>query len=413
MLQKDKIIESLRLELAEAQIKLVEVENLGGGQLQELERSLMETRVANARLMEENESFHLLLSEKTLNGDLLRPQSTTSERSTSRRDHSSSLADELGSTTDEDEDGHHRSQAEIATLKDQNKALTLYINNIITRLLEHSDFEAILDRNPNIMSGPDTSPSKPVQQDKALPPPPGENNGLNAPSILQRTKSMMVGRPQPRQTSPNRPGRPREPVAPGPSANENPETAPRIPLGRAGQRSTSGSHRHSTSEWAAAATVVNTMYRGPSPSRNSGQLSPGLSSQTGSSFFSSLPNSKPSNSRLPSGSSVPTVNENERLSSNRESKLSSGRNSVISDPENTRPSPPHSTTSSGEKPSGAIMGGKKMRPLRLVQEAAEQDEAARKANRTSWMGWFNKGTANAGKAPNENTPQQQPSLWPS
>src|SRR6266513_5730514 len=60
ILQKDKVIESLRLELAEAQIKLVESDNLGGTRLQDLERQLLETRMANARLMEDNESFQLL-----------------------------------------------------------------------------------------------------------------------------------------------------------------------------------------------------------------------------------------------------------------------------------------------------------------------------------------------------------------
>jgi hypothetical protein len=68
-MQKDKIIESLRLELAEAQVKLVETENMGGGRMQDLEKILLETRMTNARLMEDNESFQLLLSEKTLNGD--------------------------------------------------------------------------------------------------------------------------------------------------------------------------------------------------------------------------------------------------------------------------------------------------------------------------------------------------------
>ena len=38
MMQKDQLIESLRLELAEAQIKLVEMENRGGDRMQELER---------------------------------------------------------------------------------------------------------------------------------------------------------------------------------------------------------------------------------------------------------------------------------------------------------------------------------------------------------------------------------------
>src|SRR5262245_11748777 len=47
--QKDKIIEGLRLELAEVQIKLVEMENAGGGRMRELEKQLLETRMTNAR----------------------------------------------------------------------------------------------------------------------------------------------------------------------------------------------------------------------------------------------------------------------------------------------------------------------------------------------------------------------------
>jgi hypothetical protein len=38
---------------------------------QELEKDLLEARVANARLMEDNESYQLLLSEKTLSKSLL------------------------------------------------------------------------------------------------------------------------------------------------------------------------------------------------------------------------------------------------------------------------------------------------------------------------------------------------------
>ena len=63
------MIESLRLELAEAQLKLVENENMGGDRLQLLEKQLLEARISNARLMDDNESFQLLLSEKTLNGN--------------------------------------------------------------------------------------------------------------------------------------------------------------------------------------------------------------------------------------------------------------------------------------------------------------------------------------------------------
>ncbi|EDO03021.1 hypothetical protein SS1G_05498 [Sclerotinia sclerotiorum 1980 UF-70] len=42
---------------------------MGGGRMQEVEKLLLEARMTNARLMEDNESFQLLLQEKTLNGD--------------------------------------------------------------------------------------------------------------------------------------------------------------------------------------------------------------------------------------------------------------------------------------------------------------------------------------------------------
>ena len=69
--QKERMIESLRLDLADAQIRLAEMEHMGDGRLQELEKHLLETRVTNARLLEDNESYQLLLSEKTLKGDFM------------------------------------------------------------------------------------------------------------------------------------------------------------------------------------------------------------------------------------------------------------------------------------------------------------------------------------------------------
>ncbi|KAK1031211.1 hypothetical protein LTR33_016988, partial [Friedmanniomyces endolithicus] len=104
VMQKDKVIEALRLELAEVQFNLVEVENMGGGRLQQLQKEMMDIKMQNARLMEENESFQLLLSEKTLNGDFAansellhpRPSSNAGSRPPSRQPNTgASLADEL------------------------------------------------------------------------------------------------------------------------------------------------------------------------------------------------------------------------------------------------------------------------------------------------------------------------------
>ena len=392
-MQKDKIIEGLRLEIAEAQIKIVELENMGGGQVQQLERTVMESKMANARLMEENESFQLLLSEKTLSGDLTQTELFQRPRSTSRqRAHGTSLADELDDIA-EDEDGPHKQfQTEIATLKDQNKALTLYINNIISKLLQHKEFENILDKNPELISGSEAASTdrRPVSQgaDKA------EAGG---PTFLQRTRSMMGGRGRPRPTSMLAP---RSDSTTTPTAHENPETAPRIPIARGQQRSSSGGHRRANSEHPGTNQVVNTTHRGPSPAA-SGQLSPGIVSQSG--FFSSTAgNARPGGGRVVSGSTIPTINEDDSQDvhkAQRDSKIESSRNSVASEGGSDPSSPPKSVSSSGEKPtSGAVMKGSRPRPLRLVQDKAEHDEAAKKAaNRASWMGWFNKGPAE--KAP--------------
>jgi len=385
--------------------------------MQDLERSLLEARVTNARLMEDNESFQLLLAEKTISGDFassfLKPASDYGSRPSSRHvHHSSSLADELESATELDISEHRRLLSEVSTLRDQNKALSLYINNIISRLLQHKEFENILDRTPDLMSGSDAPAARPVDANvnKDLPPPPPpqpQETDTPAPSLLQRATSVVRGkhRPQPlSQTSSQ------SEVTTGinHTVTEDPTTAPRVPLGRPQPtRVTSGGHRRANSEWSHA-TVVGNMYRGPSPI--SGQVSPGLPPppQRASTFFGNNSNTSNNGSnnfaavaRMPSSSSVPRFNEGERResvqafpsSSNRDSKIGSSRNSVTSEPDTggNASSPPRSTMSASEKPSGAIMGGNKMRPLRLVQEANEQEEAAKKANRTSWMGWFNKG----------------------
>ena len=447
VLQKDKLIESLRLELAEAQIKLVEMENMGGGRMQELQRQMYEIKMQNARLMEENESFQLLLSEKTLNGDFLRPPSTSGSRPPSRPDDSAvpvgtTLADELDSQEDgEGGEEVRRLQAEVNGMKDQNKALTLYINNIISRLLQHEQFEQILDKTPDLMAGPGAASRRyaesGVDKEKDLPPPPPEKDGQSgedgATGFLQRARSVMGG------TRPKRPqsqiiGSDYKPLPiPGRTGDEpvrlteNPQTAPSVPLGRStsvrGPGGHGHGHRRANSEWPAASLVTN-MYRGGAGPAIS-PLSPGLSSPTrGNSFFGPQAAAAAAAARAASGSTTVTTisetidgtgKENGAPQQQRDSKLSDDAASrrISGEVDGTAPhpplhphppaSPPHSTTSSNldrgdaSKPgSGAIMMGSRMRPLRLVQEnggIADADEAAARkaANRGSWFGWMNKG----------------------
>ncbi|KAI9820429.1 MAG: hypothetical protein M1832_003762 [Thelocarpon impressellum] len=387
-----QLIESLRLELADCHIKLIESENNGGGRAQELEKALLETRMANARLMEDNESFQLLLSEKTLNGDFTKADlmqgslSPSAESPSPSRGFGSSLADELESAGAEGEEGqsesYRRLEAEVKSMKDQNKALTLYISNIIERLLQHDAFEAILDKTPGLMSGAGSASSR---LDKVLPPPPPPE--ASGESVLQRAKSVAQGnRPRPRPLSYMPP-----PVRAN-TTTEDPNTAPRIPLGRSQSvRAGQNQHRRTNSELGghSAAAVVGQMYRGP-PS-GSAAVSPqspgGVGGAARGSFFSPPLHSGNPNAaaRIPSGSARPGSSEN-------------GDN--LPSP----PLPPQTTPP---------IAGNKLRPLRLVQENAELDagpsgvgerkasdpladaDAAKRAKRSSWMGWFNKGEGGA------------------
>ncbi|RMJ22132.1 hypothetical protein PHISP_06995 [Aspergillus sp. HF37] len=399
LLQKDKLIESLRLELAESQIKQVEMENKGGGRHQELEKELLDARMANARLMEDNESYQLLLSERTLNGDFtkgdfMREANTESETKDANNG-LGSLADELESADARTETEDTRKlEVEIKSLKDQNKALTLYIERIISRVLQHDGFEAVLDKNENDSS----STAKPAEKD--LPPTPPEKDDGTGQTLLQRARSVVSGQntrpqPKPRPASVMPP-----PTSVPPTAHENPDTAPRIPLQR-GQSVRSG-HRRARSEMTdiGPASVVGQMY----PGRNSGGPgSPSLMGQgsrqtalSGASYFSGVS----TGGRAPSQSSQPR------------SRLSSS-GSATSDPHgettSTGATSPPRSSSGMNNYTGAVMTQNKLRPLRLVSEASkaaeEEDAARKKSNRGSWMSWFNR-PPTSDPAQNQNQPPQ-------
>ncbi|GAO14302.1 uncharacterized protein UV8b_07460 [Ustilaginoidea virens] len=357
ILQKDKLIESLRLELAEAQIKLVESDNQGGGRLQEVERLLMEARMANARLMEDNESYQLLLQEKTFKGDF--GQNDFSYMSTGTNQSAlnalegkttggSSLADELSDATEAESEAYRRLETELKSMKEQNKALTLYINKIIGRLLQHQEFESILDQSGEVKNGP-------VDTNKDLPAPPGSEPTPNggASSLLQRAKSMAVGagKPRPRPLS-------FMPSTAAHSAHTDPGTAPSIPIGSLGRSSSTRRVRPQSDQFTGAASLVSQMYKGPD-----GPVSPPLATPRHSqSFFASpgLAGSANVAARYPSGSQASSGNFPGMRS---ETSSLSGDSADISSSTPPSQSPPRShsdkqTTFAGGKP----------RPLRLVQE---------------------------------------------
>lgn len=372
------------------------MENKGGGRQAELERELLEARMANARLMEDNESYQLLLREKTLNGEFSKGDLLHDDRASSPPTASGggSLADELESAEGQS-NTVRKLEAEIKSLKEEKKALTLYIERIIGRLLESEGFEHILDKSDDARPPPKT--------EKTPPPPAQSGEGV---SFLQRAKSVVAGqgnRPRPKARPASvMPAATTSAPPPPMSAVENPETAPRVPIMRA--QTVRTGHRRTQSEQTgdvAAAAVVGQMYRA-SRRTSGGPVSPAVLSPTtmgpGSRQSSLFNVPAPASAREPSqGSGI----ERKRLSSS--DSVSSDANADVSSL-GAMSTPPSRSSSGMNNYPGAVMQQNKLRPLRLVQENQEiesqhtsEDEAATKrANRSSWISWFNRPRTTSG-----------------
>lgn len=356
--------------------------------------------MANARLMEDNESYQLLLQEKTLKGDFGTSDFSYMGGAAANQDAlnalegrsggGTSLADELSEATEGEGEGQgqgdnsRRLETELRSLKDQNKALTLYINRIIERLLQHQDFEHILDQSSDFKA-PNTN--------KELPPPPS-NKQATGPWLLQRAKSMAVGatsgsKPRPRPMS----------VMPSASTNSalnNPDTAPSIPIGLT--RSTSVRRGRPMSEQytggggVGAAGIVNAMYKGMGAD---GPLSPTL---RGSQAFFASPSSSSvagganGNSKRASSGGVggasgnfPGMRSETSSTSGDESVANASSSGDVTTPPSQSPPRAHHQAGAGDK--ATTLAGNKPRPLRLVQENADAKSADTAAKRSSWVAW--------------------------
>ncbi|ETN39791.1 uncharacterized protein HMPREF1541_06017 [Cyphellophora europaea CBS 101466] len=393
--EKDTVIEAMRLELAELHLQAAEQSHMGDGHLQDLEKEILDTKMQNARLLEENESFQMLLSEKTLKGDFALDHHEDAVSGLN------SLAEELESAGDDPEaqsEAVKKIESENRALKDQNKALTLYVDKIIGRLLSNPGFEhIILDKDPGEADMP--PPPPPKTPGKALPPTPAGGPDEAAQSavggFLQRARSVVARGNAPR---PSRPESMLQASALAPTAHENPETAPSIPINRGHRRARSDQAQQDAN--VAAAAVVQQMTRSSTfRSPSSGPMSPGLTPLSPQLSSGSKPNYFPSPSNTSQAGSTTTT---ARVPSTSLQNTGSSRNSVASDgsfghdkSSVTDASSVQISNAPGPGPAipGAVMKQNQMRPLRLVNQVKDEEEAQKKANRGSWMGWFNRGAA--------------------
>ncbi|KAI1608009.1 hypothetical protein EDD37DRAFT_614290 [Exophiala viscosa] len=384
--EKDGAIEALQFDLAEAQLRLADQEHMGDGRLQAMEKAIMEIKMQNARLVEENESFQMLLTEKTLKGDFLHGQHAQEDISGL-----SSLAEELessGEATEGQTDSYRKLEAEYKALHEEKNALKLYIDKIIGRMLIQPGFEHIFtdqDEAP-------TPPTKPATVEKALPAVPDQqtsdfaaaNPSVGVTGFLQRARSV-VSRPGGGKARPMSYAQPSGHTPPPPSANENPVTAPRIPINR------ERGHRRARSDQAqtdmAAAAVVHQMNRASTFRTTSGgplspglrPLSPQLGQRRGSGYF---PPRTPSAGRR-DGSSANSVTSEHSDEQKSNTDGSSVAPVTAATPQNQANIP------------GAVMKQSQLRPLRLVQKQDEEEEMMKRAHRGSWMGWLRGSTIEA------------------
>ena len=359
--------------------------------------------MANARLMEDNESYQLLLQEKTLKGDFGQSDFSYMGSSTNQdalaalegKTGGSSLADELSEAASNDgeasnsnsnsnnastaNNGDRRLESELKSMREQNKALTLYINKIIERLLQHQDFEQILDQSGEIKF--------PVDTNKDLPPAPSDKPANNM-SLLERAKSIAVGPAKPKP-------RPMSVMMSNPatnSAHTDPDTAPSIPINNLTRSASTRRPRPQSEQFTGAASLVSQMYKPPE-----GPASPTLGNPRNSQSFFSPPASANPNAaaRVPSGSQAPSSGNFPGMKS--ETSSISGDSGELSTPPSQ--SPPRSQSDKGK----TFVGGKP-RPLRLIQE---NPDLGKENKRASWMtGW------SWGKKENKDEAQQQAAANP-
>ncbi|KAJ9652191.1 hypothetical protein H2198_008535 [Neophaeococcomyces mojaviensis] len=382
--EKDATIDTLKLELADIHIKAAEHEHMGDGRLQVLEKQLSDVKMQNARLLEENDSFQMLLGEKTLKGDFMHDAHSESEGM-------SSLAEELESIGENDEvsiETYKKVEQELKSIKEEKKALNLYIDKIIGRLLQHEGFEHIITGKDE--ADAPSPPPKPVVKEKPLPLAPAApistslSPGPEAPTaiggFLSRAKSV-VARGAPR-------GRPTSYIQPAPTANENPQTAPSIPINK-GHRRARSDQMNPPQDFGAAAVVQQMNKGSPLRTASGSPMSPVISplARAQTSYFApptrsdtvQAPSQAGTADRSSSANSIASNQSFERQST----EATSAQASI-----HTRDSNPPVVTA-------GVMKQHQLRPLRLVNQAAEDDAQRKAANRQSWIGWFNKSSVEA------------------
>jgi hypothetical protein len=183
---KDERIDTLTFELADAHVKLTELEHSDGRRLLDFERLLQEKSMEIAKLREENEGYLMLMNKKAVRGEFRNEEPANPGMT--------SLAEELESTEEtEGAEGEteklKKLEADNNTLKAEINALRQYIDVIIGRMLSQPGYE-------HIFSNVDQPPAPPEKMafEKALPAVPDQQQQVPQASgkLFRALRSFLV-----------------------------------------------------------------------------------------------------------------------------------------------------------------------------------------------------------------------------
>ena len=191
---KDSTIERLQMQLMEQELEGAQARQVGDASYQTLQKDFMELQVKHAGVVEENNYFQMMLEKKMLKGDgpgfAAEPQETGM----------TSLAEEIDfeDVSEPQMEAIKKLEADNKYLREQNRALTIYVDKIVGRILQNPGYEHIIvgQDEEDTPPPPPAKPAPVASADKALPPPPGQENAAAGPvqsamaGFLQRTRSV-------------------------------------------------------------------------------------------------------------------------------------------------------------------------------------------------------------------------------
>ncbi|KAI7883162.1 hypothetical protein K492DRAFT_235534 [Lichtheimia hyalospora FSU 10163] len=153
----EKTIAKLKSQLASMEKQYANQHQYQSACINHLEEQLATARQMNESLMEDNESYQLLLHEKTMNGEILAASRATMD-SDSLDTKGVNLADELGNA-DYIQEQERSLYDEVRSLKDTNRALQLYLNKILIKIIDNESMQHVLSVD-NIPATSNTHPTK-------------------------------------------------------------------------------------------------------------------------------------------------------------------------------------------------------------------------------------------------------------